>query len=322
MDLIVNKKVIETPVIDILNQLRSELWELGIKKLKVIQNKGENARITCPKHKGGNEEHPSCSVLLVSKGDLPKGFVSCFTCHYAATLPQFISDCFNIEDNGEFGEEWLIERFNYSFLTELRPLKQLPLNREIKNDEVKLNSYVSEKELQSYRFYHSYMWKRKLTPEIVDKFDIGYDKRTNSITFPVYNNEGKCLFVIKRNVNIHYFQIPAGIEKEIFGMNQITSDINEVIICESVINALTCWVYGKPAIALFGTGTEAQINTLLKSNIRHFILGFDGDEAGHKATRKFRKALSKTKLVTEYRLPDGKDINDLSKEEFDNLKEY
>lgn len=322
MDLIVNKRIIETPVITILNKLREELWELGINKLKVIQNKGDNARITCPHHKNGNEDHPSCSVLLVSKGDLPKGFVSCFTCKYAATLPQFISDCFNIEDNGEFGEEWLIERFNYSFLSELRPLKQLPLTLEKQSEIIKPQTYVSEEELASYRFYHSYMWKRKLTPEIVDKFDIGYDKRTNSITFPVYNNEGRCLFVIKRNVNIKYFQIPEGIEKEIFGMDHITPDISEVIICESVINALTCWVYGKPAVALFGTGSGEQLKTLLDSNVRHFILGFDGDEAGHKATKKFRKLLSGKKLVTEYRLPDGKDINDLSKEEFYNLKEY
>ena len=61
---------------------------------------------------------------------------------------------------------------------------------------------------------------------------------------------------------------------------------------------------------------------LKKLNIRKFILAFDGDEAGRKAERKFRKALSNDKLVRAYHLPEGKDINDLNKEEFLNLEEF
>lgn len=84
------------------------------------------------------------------------------------------------------------------------------------------------------------MFERKLTEEVINKFDIGFDKKTNCITFPVYNNEGKCLFVVKRNVSFKKFYIPEGVDKVIFGLNQIPKDCNELIICESVINALTC----------------------------------------------------------------------------------
>ena len=320
MELIVNNRIVETPIYDILTLLRSQLNEKGIDKLKAIIPRGDNIRITCPSHKNGQESHPSCSILQNSKGNLPKGFVSCFTCGYRATFCKFISDCFNIDDNGKFGEEWLLENTLCSFIDENR---KTPFINIVKEKKVKEPvNYVSEKELESYRFYHPYMWKRKLTPEIVNKFDIGYDKETNSLTFPVYNNEHKCLFVVKRNVSNKFFKIPEGIEKAIFGLDQITPDINKVIICESVINALTCWVYGKPAIALFGTGTSEQIKTLLKSHIRHFVLGFDGDTAGRKATIKFNEALSKSKIITEYHLPQGKDINDLTIEEFNSLVEY
>ena len=322
MDLILNKKIIQTPIYPLLFVLRDELSAEGISKLKSIQNKGDNARITCPVHKYGNENHPSCSVLLTDTKDLPKGFVSCFTCGYRATFDKFVSDCFNLNDNGEFGEEWILNHSDYAFPTELRHLPHLPETLNKKRSEDKQVEYVSDSELEKYRFYHPYMWKRKLTPEIVDKFDIGYDKDTNSITFPVYDNNGHCLFVIRRNVDKKLFQIPEGITKAIFGLNQISPDISKVIICESAFNALTCWVYGKPAVALFGTGTKEQIDTLLKSHIRHFVLAFDGDNAGKRATIKFNKALNKTKIVTEYHLPPGKDINDLSKEEFDNLIEY
>lgn len=54
---------------------------------------------------------------------------------------------------------------------------------------------------------------------------------------------------------------------------------------------------------------------------RKFILATDNDEAGMKARKRIR-ANVKNKLITEYMLPEGKkDINELSKEEFDNLIE-
>ncbi|WP_300924687.1 toprim domain-containing protein [uncultured Clostridium sp.] len=166
------------------------------------------------------------------------------------------------------------------------------------------------------------MFQRKLTEEIINQFDIGFDKKTNCVTFPVYNKEGKCLFVIKRNVSFKKFYIPSGIDKEIFGLNQIPKNCKEIVICESVFNALTSWVYGKPAIALFGTGSKEQIETIKNLPVRKIILAFDGDEAGQKADKKFRKALSECKLVKSYHLPQGKDINDLSLDEFKSLKEF
>ena len=316
----IKNNLIEEPILDILYDLRRDLIKHNINKLQDIIVKGPNAVVTCPIHKGGKENHPSCYVRLTEGDDVKEGIAYCFTCKYKAPLQVFISNCFDIDDNGEYGEKWLLEHCRYSFLTERRQeLKKIDLTpkKRIKKD-VK---YVSEEELQSYRFYHPYMFERKLTKEIVDKFDIGFDKKTNCITFPVYNNEGKCLFVIKRNVSFKKFYIPEGIDKEIFGLNQIPKDCNEVIICESVFNALTCWVYGKVGIALFGTGSSEQIETLKKLNVRKFILGFDGDAAGRKATEKFKKALSDCKIINVYHLPEGKDINDLSKEEFDKLKE-
>ena len=49
---------------------------------------------------------------------------------------------------------------------------------------------------------------------------------------------------------------------------------------------------------------------------------FDGDSAGRKGADRFKKNV-KGKLLTDIHLPEGKDVNDLSKEEFlDLLKKY
>ena len=57
--------------------------------------------------KMGKKRNPSCTVLLQDRGNLKEGFVRCFACGYKASFPQFISTCFNVEDNGDFGEQWL-----------------------------------------------------------------------------------------------------------------------------------------------------------------------------------------------------------------------
>lgn len=233
----VQGKLIEQPILDILYDLRRDLIKHNINKLNDIIVKGPNALITCPVHKDGRENHPSCYVRLTDGDDVKEGTVFCFTCHYKTILPIFISNCFNYDDNGAFGEEWLLKHCKYSYLTERRLLKGI---EPPKKKEKKIIKYISEQELNKYRFYHPYMFERKLTEDIINKFDIGFDKETNCVTFPVYNNEGKCLFVIKRNVSFKKFYIPEGIDKEIFGLNQIPKDCTEVIICESVFNALTC----------------------------------------------------------------------------------
>jgi hypothetical protein len=100
----VRGKLIEEPILDILYDLRRDLIKHNINKLNDIIVKGPNALITCPSHKEGRESHPSCYVRLTEGDDVKEGTVYCFTCHYKTMLPIFISNCFNIDDNGEYGE--------------------------------------------------------------------------------------------------------------------------------------------------------------------------------------------------------------------------
>ena len=54
---------------------------------------------------------------------------------------------------------------------------------------------------------------------------------------------------------------------------------------------------------------------------RALILATDSDESGMKARKRISKNVH-NKIITQYILPEGrKDINELTKDEFDNLKE-
>ena len=96
--IILNNKVINASVLDILKELRWQLNQNDIDKLKVIKVNGNNAQITCPVHKEGKESKPSAGVTLDNAGKAEAGTCHCFTCGYVASLPQLISDCFGYND--------------------------------------------------------------------------------------------------------------------------------------------------------------------------------------------------------------------------------
>ena len=81
---------------------------------------------------------------------------------------------------------------------------------------------------------------------------------------------------------------------------------------------MTCWKYDKPAMAMIGTGNQKQYEILNKLPVREYILAFDPDEAGRKATERFRKNV-RGKIIKELVYTDNRDINDLQ-EEFLNCK--
>ena len=307
----INNTYYELNLIDILLELKNQLNINKIYLFNQIKELPENIMVTCPFHKNGQERKPSCGI---KKSD---GTVHCFTCGETCSLEQLISRCFGKNDLGQFGLNWL----KNNFLGEILKNRDFTINLFRDNKKLKNIDYISEEELNNYRYYHDYMYKRKMTDEVIEKFDIGYDSKTNCITFPVRDENGNCLFIARRSVISKFFNYPKNIEKPVYGIYELPKNVNEVIICESMINAITCYTYGKPAVALNGTGTDYQINQLKRLNCRKFILALDPDTAGEKGRAKLKKALKDYKIITEYKIPIGKDINDLTKEEFENLVE-
>ena len=320
-----NNKVVITPIRDIIDMLQQQLYAEHINKLSQVQYKQLNARITCPVHKGGQENTPSCDILLYDKETInqfgekvtvPAGTVHCFGCGYNASLVRFIADCLNISYRK--ATEWLLGFIDYEILEEQRDIGE-----DIFKEKCIYNNYnelpvITNDVLKEFDYFHPYMHERKLTDDIIEKFEIGYYPKEEVLTFPVYVN-GQCLFIAKRKVKYKKFIMPKVEPKPIYGLDYVENE-KEVYITESIINALTLWSYGLKAIALFGTGSKYQIDLLNNVNIRKYILCLDGDEAGINGRNRLIKGLN-NKIVTYIEVPEDKDINDLSKEEFFKLEE-
>ena len=311
----IDKKVIDAEVITILEEVKRYRMERDGKIiLKDINETGNNVMVTCPFHKDGNERKPSCGVSTIETPDTPAGTVHCFTCGRNMQFDRFISYLLGVEDGGSTGRQWLIEHFDVSYTRNLNVM----LSRGGRKSGETYN-IVQENQLQQYRYYHPYMYKRGLTDEIIEKYDIGYDKINDMITFPVRDIQGRCLFLAKRSVKGKFFILPQGKNKPLYGVYELDYSKPDIYIVESFFNALTLAKWGYNAIAMMGTGSNYQYKLINELPFRTIHLCLDGDMAGRHGTEKLLKIIKNGVLVYNHVLPDGKDVNDLTEDEFNQL---
>ena len=317
--------IIQTDTQSVLDRLKFDLAQHGVDRFHQFRRNGDNIQTSCPFHKNGQERKPSFGV----NGEIDK--CHCFSCSWSGTIEEMISELYGYQDDGKFGKRWLIKRFN-TVEIETRPnIMEGFHGRNIKNeilgvrcssnicDKISNNqdSFIDDEELDKYRYIHPYMYERKLNDEIIERFDIGYDRERKEITFPVRDIEGRCVFIAGRSVERKFFRLPKGIDKPIYCADKFrTGTYRTAFITESFLNCLTCWKYDKPAMAMIGTGNQKQYEILNKLPVREYILAFDPDEAGRKATERFRKNVH-GKIIKELVYPDNRDINDLQEEFLD-----
>ena len=313
MNLQIGNKIITTPLLDIVYYLQKELKSYN-GKLQDVIDKGNNIVVTCPNndHKGGHEGHPSCQIYNsdIDEG-IPLGIVHCFSCGFKCTFPQFVGYCF--DEDEQFGNEWLLQNCDTAFLSQSFILPEIVIDKKSKSV-----VYMDEKELQKYSYYHNYMWKRKLTREVVDLFDVGYDKDTDMLVFPVRDERGNLLWVTKRSVSTKRFEIPENVDKPVYLLYYIKKhNIKTCVVTEAQIDALTSWSYGVPCVATMGTPSKQQMRQLNESGIRTFITMFDNDLAGKQFELIFNNLIRKDVFVYNVKIPSPyKDINDLDETTF------
>ena len=368
---------VSASIYDIILLLKEHISTQGIKLLGSIKDSPDNVMVSCPYHKGGQERRPSAGI---KKTD---GTFHCFACEEVHTLPEFISHCFGENDGGAYGYKWLLQNF---VLISQEDRRDVELDLDWHKGDVRRSGsvtavgrssdcsdsvskdadngcFVTEEELSQYRYIHPYMYKRHLTDEVIELFDLGYDKDFvldikdrygnvidhkhvgGCITFPIRDINGHTIFIARRSVNTKFFHYPEGVEKPLYGLYElvlqaylraipkpintgtetwysIACDVfpDEVIVCESMLDALSFWAVGKYAVALNGLGNELQYQQLRDLPCRTIILATDMDDAGKKARKKLRKELP-NKIIFEYNFPNGKkDANECTAEELRSLE--
>lgn len=322
----------------VLKDIKLELYGSGL--LKEMNNTGSDLMVTCPFHKGGKENKPSCGVLLKEKKVNGKsyeaGTVHCYTCGYTADLPQFVADVLGL-DNSLAGYKWLVGKYNYS------TAEREPLELNLYRGQAQKASYMDE---EIVKRYHAellkseaaceYLHKRKLPNWILEAFDLGFDPEDNTVLFPVRGMDGRVAFYKGRSIAGKHFYNAKDVDKssKVFGLwelcnghfqNGVATPESEIWITESEIDALTIIGQGGFAIALMGSHiSEKQCKDLERAPFRKFVLATDNDDAGRKGAAQIKRSLiPKGFRFTNLRWEtDLKDINDLVKEYGDSWTSY
>ena len=322
--MIVDGMIINAEVSDVIAELKRQLSERGIELFAKTKDSSDDLMVCCPYHKDGQENNPSMGIR---KED---GMCHCLACGETHSLPEMIENCFGKSDPlNTFGKKWL--RDNFVVMQESNRVLNLNLSREPQTSE-HYTTYVSEEELDGYRYYHPYMRERGLTNDVIELFDIGYDKQTDSITFPVRDSySGCCKFVAKRKIKYKQFDLPKDIDKPLYGEYELYHTLQtkegmdrfkEVYVCEGLFDCLRLWCVGKYAVAGFGClFSDKQIKDLCELPTRKLIFALDNDKAGISATERLKK-LVRGKLMTTAILPDNrKDVGECTDDELLNLRE-
>ena len=103
-----------------------------------------------------------------------------------------------------------------------------------------------------------------------------------------------------------------GSHEGVFNIDGLVGD--EVILCESLIDALTFWRWGfKQVTCSYGTGgfTDELLQCLIERKIKRVLIAYDRDEAGNVAAEKLAKKLNKHN-IDAYRVlfPKNMDANE------------
>lgn len=262
----------------------------------------------CPFHGFGNEQHSSFGICN-NRSKPEYGLYHCFACSASGTIIQLVNRLNNVGDDNDLS---LIQQISDIAFTEYRMLPQLTSRKKEQEQS------VTDIELKSYRITHvDYLDKRGIKPLIQQAFDCGYDEVQEAVTFPVKRLDGSVCFVVRRKIKYKQYHYPLGVEKPIYGLyefQQMFPNRREIVIVESIINALTLWGWGIPAVALLGTGSQTQIDFLNTTDFRKYIICLDGDTAGWKGTEKLKASLNA--YTTAVPMIPGKDVNDLTEAEF------
>lgn len=305
----IKNKYISTPLIDIIKDIKSQIFN---GKLSVIKDRGDNIRVTCPFHKGGKENKASADIYIGENTEkVPYGWFNCFTCDEQGPFEYFVAGC--LEVSLEKAIKWLLANYG-------EDSEEIPLNLpEMRLENKHKKQLIDEQVLDEFESFHPYLTKRNLSKKIIDLFEVKYEPKTKCIVFPVRDERKDLVMITKRNTVNKFFMIDEDKEKPLYLLYYILEhNLDFAMITEAQIDALTACTYDFPCIATMGAISDHQIDLINKSGIRILYTMFDNDAAGKRFTNKLIKNLRKDMLVINVPIiiPGKKDINDLSFDEF------
>ncbi len=283
---------------------------------------GHEAVTVCPWH---NDTNPSLTL------NDDKSMCFCFVCRGGSDSVDYIQQKFGLT----FAEA--VERiaFKHNLAIEYDNIdpevvaadarKRRAILDQVQSQQDEFRSNIRDPRAQRIR---DILDDRGIAPATCRHFGLGYAKSgffADRITVPIRDHRGNLVGFTgrttkedlkpkyKNSENNDIFDKSKIVFNEFEALNAIRES-DSVIFVEGHFDVISLWQHGiRNAVAMQGTGapSEAVIRRLSKRTKR-FILCYDGDEGGHKATEQFLKvagpmACRGELTISIVSLPDGQD---------------
>lgn len=147
--------------------------------------------------------------------------------------------------------------------------------------------------------------------------DSGHEHLRGCVVFPLTDANGRVVQIYGRRIDngqcrtSKHFYLP-GPHHGLFNREALAAT-DEIILCESIIDALTFWCAGyRNVTTIYGTNglTDELLDAFKSHQTRRLLLAFDADEAGNAAVEKHRAAFESLGLeLFRIHFPAGQDAN-------------
>jgi DNA primase catalytic core len=151
----------------------------------------------------------------------------------------------------------------------------------------------------------------------------GHEHLTGSVVFPILDAQGNIAQMYGRKITPHlregtplHLYLP-GEHRAVWNAAALSGQ-KEWLLCEALLDALTLWCAGfRNVTASYGVNgfTPAHWQLLDALKPERIVLCYDNDDAGNTAAAKLAEQLTaKGVRVVRAKLPPGKDLNDVARE--------
>lgn len=265
----------------------------------------EEVRFSCPfpGHMSG-DENPSAYMNVDSTAWY------CHGCKRKGNAVSFLSDLYNMSHVQStnmlkeiFGSTWkapdttLEDEINRHFMEFGKPTVE-PINYSLQLSV--LSDFAPSDGGSSW-----YLHERGFSPESIEKWQIGYDKKSGRIAIPIFDEVGRLVGFKGRSIDPEdkpKYKVLGGsqygfpryhVGLVVYGMDKVPEDVRTCIIVEGELNAVAMHQMGfTNAIAAGGsTFTPVHAQKII-DRFDSAVLFFDSDKAGFEATSRANELLS------------------------------
>lgn len=306
--------------------------------LEKLKRKNDQLTGFCPLpgHTGKGKKSPSFSVSTA------KNAWKCFSCNIGGNIFDFVMAMENLSEVREAAEK-ISAWFNGVGIKE-KPAQDTgtpaePTTKPEKTavDEPKTTTTGTETEepksnppltftLKNLEPKHPYLKKRKLQPETIEHFGVGFCSKglmKDRIVIPIHNQNGELVAYAGRAITANdekegKYKFPPKFQKSlvIFNLHRALaeSDGQSLILVEGFFDVMWLWQCGyKNAAALMGSSMSQEQEDLLTKTLQpqgRLTIFFDGDTAGQSCTKEVLNRLAPAIFVKVFlpkwgQEPDG-----------------